>query len=251
MATAKTTVKAATATATNAVISDKQKKEGAALFTEAKALAQSAKDMGKAIHSLCMKMARHAIQYRDVSAMTYFVKLLDEKSADGKNESIVRVTAVKTWFQTFGFARWTKDAKTKAEGFKLATDKLDAASDTERNAQLAKGNATPFNKFTPEAPFVPIDSFAAIEGLIKRLTNKQGESGKNSKGVIVKNNINPDHIKALESLRDQLKLPTVETLRIPAKEAKAKGIKTTKRTPKQEAARAEETKVSSPDEMAA
>jgi hypothetical protein len=240
MATANTTTKAVVKTTEVPAVSEVQKKEGAALFAEAKVVASSAKDIGKAIHSLCMKMARHAAKYRDVSAMTYFVKLLDEKSKDGKNESIIRVSAVKQWFIDFGYARWVNDKKAGTEGFKLASTKLDEATEADKNKTLAAGNAEPFYKHTVEAPFSPIDSFKAIESLINRLTTKQNDHGVNSKGVDVKNNINPDHIKALVALRDELRTPTAPTLRIPAQQAeslkKTRAVKKSEKSDEQVAA---------------
>jgi hypothetical protein len=166
--------------------------------------------------------------------MTYFVTELDNKS-DGRNESVLRVSAIKQWLVTFGYARWVSDKKKGTEGFKLASDRLDATDEKARDENFAKGAATPFNKFTPEQPFTPIDSFAAIESLIKRLSSKIDDHGINSKGVDVKNKIDPNHIKALEALRDSLKTPIEPTLIIKAQSPEGKKL-AVKRTPKQQTA---------------
>lgn len=170
----------------------------ASLKVEASTVAKNAKQIGAAIHTLAMKMARHAELTKDVSAMTYFVTLLDNKARDGGNASIVRSNAVKQWFISFGFARWAKDKTTGKEGFKFNQKALDAKAED----HYKQANAMPWNRLSKEAEFKPVDSFEMIGRLLKSLEDKatfvDEKTGK-------KHSIDPKHIAAVKSLYEGLK----------------------------------------------
>lgn len=131
---------------------------------------KSAKTLGKEVHTHLMHIAKHIAMSRDTTLATHFVTLLMNKDAEGESRSIVRADAVKNWLEAFAFCVWGKQKDGK-EGFKLRSEALANIEDT----HFATAAANPWNEYTKAKPFAIFDLDKAIEALIKRAEEKQGE----------------------------------------------------------------------------
>lgn len=148
-------------------------------------LARSAKDWGVQMHKHLIALTSYVETSKDVSVFDVLIRELSNISTKTKeSHSIVRVDAIKTWIEAFGFARIKTDEKTGKKRYALATKAYESASADNFKAHNAKARVTTWNKYTP-AP-KDLDSAFEIDKVIARhlkaieddITNAKTRDGK-------------------------------------------------------------------------